>query len=219
LRRLLRQSLEARTGMDLDSLPAAPPAEPTSAPPMEPGYDAWDGYEHQYDEMPEWSDQPTATRPSRPQRQPQRQRDTSSVESPVMSATRTLLHHPHLAGLAKQASQLANEDDEEAQLLIALIDTLQKNPQLSTIELLARWHGTALGEQLNRLAEKEWILNIASANLEQQFFDTITTLMARQTDRQIQHLLDKSAVTSLTAEEKQQLRELLGRRHTPTAEN
>ncbi|HIZ52220.1 MAG TPA: DNA primase, partial [Candidatus Pseudomonas excrementavium] len=66
LRRLLRQSLEARTGMDLDSLPAAPPAEPTSAPPMEPGYDAWDGYEHQYDEMPEWSDQPTATRPSRP---------------------------------------------------------------------------------------------------------------------------------------------------------
>ena len=219
LRRLLRQSLEARTGMDLDSLPAAPPAEPTSAPPMVPEYDAWDGHEHQYDEMPEWSDQPTATRPSRPQRQPQRQRDTSSVESPVMSATRTLLHHPHLAGLAKQASQLANEDDEEAQLLIALIDTLQKNPQLSTIELLARWHGTALGEQLNRLAEKEWILNIASANLEQQFFDTITTLMARQTDRQIQHLLDKSAVTSLTAEEKQQLRELLGRRHTPTAEN
>jgi len=218
LRRLLRQSLEQRTGMDLDSLPAAP-AEPVSAPPSEYDNVAWDGYERHYDETPDWTSQPAVTRPSRSQRQPQRQRDTSAVENPVMSATRTLLHHPHLAGLAKQASQLANEDDEEAQLLIALIDTLQKNPQLSTIELLARWHGTALGDQLNRLAEKEWLLNIPSANLEQQFFDTINTLMARQTDRQIQHLLDKSAQTPLNTEEKQQLRELLNSRHTPTAGN
>lgn len=216
LRRLLRQSLEQRTGMDLDSLPAAP-AAPAEAPPVEQGYDAWEGYERGYDEAPDWPSQPTITRPSRAQRQPSRQRDTSTVESPVMSATRTLLHHPHLAGLVKQASQLANEDDEEAQLLIALIDALQKNPQLSTIELLARWHGTALGDQLNRLAEKEWLLNIPSANLEQQFFDTINTLMARQTDRQIQHLLDKSAQTPLSTEEKQQLRELLSNRHTPTA--
>ncbi len=133
-----------------------------------------------------------------------------------MGATRTLLHHPHLAGLAQQASELANEGDEEAQLLIALIGALQKNPKLSTIELLARWHGTALGDQLNQLAEKEWLLNIPSANLEQQFFDTINTLTVRQTERRIQYLLDKSAQAPLTSEEKQQLRELLSSRHTPT---
>src|SRR5690606_23999888 len=116
LRRLLRQSLEARTGMDLDSLPAAPAVESALAPAAPDDYaaPAWDGYERHYDETPNWGEpQPTTTRASRSQRAPQRQRqrDTSGVESPVMSATRTLLHHPHLAGMAKQASQLANEDD------------------------------------------------------------------------------------------------------------
>ena len=211
LRRLLRQSLESRTGMDLDSLPTSEPASP---PIIDYDYDY--GPERQLDEMPDWDSPAPSAPPSRSQRRPQKP-ERSAVESPVLGATRTLLHHPHLASLAKQARQLANEDDEEAQLLIALIDTLQKNPQLSTIELLARWHGTALGDQLNQLAEKEWLLNIPSANLEQQFFDTINTLMARQTDRQIQHLLDKSAQAPLTAEEKQLLRELLSRSHTPTA--
>ena len=213
LRRLLRQSLEARTGMDLDSLPTAEPADP---PAIDYDHDYNYDSERQPDDMPSWGSPAPGAPPSRTLRRPQ-QRERSTVESPVMSATRTLLHHPHLAGLAEQARQLANEDDEEAQLLIALIDALQKNPQLSTIELLARWHGTALGDQLNQLAEKEWLLNIPSANLEQQFFDTINTLMARQTDRQTQHLLDKSAQAPLTAEEKQLLRELLSRRHTPTA--
>ncbi|WP_193073159.1 DNA primase [Pseudomonas sp. FME51] len=211
LRRLLRQSLESRTGMDLDSLPTSEPASP---PIIDYDYDY--APERQLDDMPDWDSPTPSAPPSRTQRRPQKH-ERSAVESPVMGATRTLLHHPHLAGLVKQARQLANEDDEEAQLLIALIDALQKNPQLSTIELLARWHGTALGDQLNQLAEKEWLLNMPSANLEQQFFDTINTLMARQIDRQTQHLLDKSAQAPLTTEEKQLLRELLSRRHTPTA--
>ena len=221
LRRLLRQSLQERTGMDLDSLPT-PAEQPTALPPAdydqgynEPSHIDQSGYEPQYGEMPDWVSQSSNTRSSQPRR-PARQPTSSSVESPLISAARTLLHHPHLAGLAQQASELANEGDEEAQLLVALIGALQKNPQLSTIELLARWHGTALGDQLNQLAEKEWLLNIPSANLEQQFFDTINTLTARQTDRQIQYLLDKSAQTPLTSEEKQQLRELLSKRHTPS---
>ena len=213
LRRLLRQSLEERTGMDLDSLP--PPVAPAAAVDDYP--DA--SYESYFNQAPERSSQAHSfTRPSRSTRRTT-PRVSSSVESPLLSATRTLLHHPHLANLAQQARQLANEEEEEAQLLIALLDALQKNPKLSTIELLARWHGTALGDQLNQLAEKEWILNIPSANLEQQFFDTIHRLTVRQADREIQLLLDKSATTPLTPEEKQQLRDLLSRRPTPTVEN
>lgn len=222
LRRLLRQSLQERTGMDLDSLPT-PAEQPATPPPTEydqgynePSHIDQGGYEQQYDDVPVWVSQSSITRSSQTRRSTRRPAPVSTVESPLMSATRTLLHHPHLAGLAQQASELANEGEEEAQLLIALIGALQKNPQLSTIELLARWHGTALGDQLNQLAEKEWLLNIPSANLEQQFFDTINTLTARQTDRQIQYLLDKSAQTPLTSEEKQQLRELLSSRYTPT---
>ncbi|MEH6389275.1 DNA primase [Pseudomonas profundi] len=202
LQRLLRQSLEARTGMDLDALPAAPP-----------------GTDHQeFEPQPSssWADQPI---PDSSPRGSYRKRSapaarSNGVENPLLNAARTLLHHPHLAGLVNQASQFANEDEDEAVLLVALVDALQKNPTLTTIQLLARWHGTAMGDQLNQLAEKEWLLNIPSANLEQQFFDTINNLLARQTDRQIQKLLDKSAVSPLIPEEKQQLRDLLNSRKT-----
>ncbi|QJD59420.1 DNA primase [Pseudomonas sp. gcc21] len=202
LRRLLRQSLEARTGMDLDTLPSAPPVA-----------------EHQESEPPpssSWADQPI---PDSSPRGSYRKRSapatkSKGVENPLLNAARTLLHHPHLAGLVNQASQFANEDEDEAVLLVALVDALQKNPTLTTIQLLARWHGTAMGDELNQLAEKEWLLNIPSVNLEQQFFDTINNLLARQTDRQIQKLLDKSAVSPLTPEEKQQLRDLLNSHKT-----
>ena len=70
-----------------------------------------------------------------------------------------------------------------------------------------------LQEQLNRLAEQEWLLNIPSANLEQQFFDTINRLSARQSERRIEQLLDKSVKEPLSNEEKQQLRDLLNSRN------
>mgnify|MGYP000008714146 FL=1 len=136
-----------------------------------------------------------------------------AVDSPLLQAVRTLLHHPHLAAHVQQANQLADENEDEARLLVALIEAAQKQPGLTTIELLARWHGTALGEQLNRLAEQEWLLNIPSANLEQQFFDTINKLSARQSERRIEQLLDKSVKEPLSSEEKQQLRDLLNSRN------
>ncbi|KAA0695241.1 DNA primase [Halopseudomonas laoshanensis] len=208
LKRLLRQSLEKLTGMDLDSLPPPPP------PPA-----ATDEYADYQDVEPEsWGDsqeyQPrrVAQRSNKP-----RKAERAGVENPLLNAARTLLHHPQLAGLVKEANQFADEKGEQAQLLVGLIEALQKTPTLSTVQLLARWHGTEMGEQLSQLAEKEWLLNIPDANLEQQFFDTINSLVARQTERRIEQLLDKSAHTPLTTEEKQQLRELLHRRpaHAP----
>ena len=205
LQRLLRQSLEARTGMDLDALPAAPPVA--------------DIADFDSPASSSWAEQPIPESSPRGgyRKRPASPAKTNGVENPLLNAARTLLHHPHLAGLVNQASQFANEDEDEAVLLVALVDALQKNPTLTTIQLLARWHGTALGDQLNQLAEKEWLLNIPSANLEQQFFDTINNLLARQTDRQIQKLLDKSAISPLSSEEKQQLRDLLNSSKTSSS--
>ena len=209
LRRLLHRALENRTGMRLDELPAAPP--PAEA---DHYYSTDDGA----DDAPRYEPAPARREPWA--RSPARRSaaERGNVEDPLLSAARTLLHHPHLAGLVSEAQEFADEDRDEARVLIALIDALQKNPALSTIQLLARWHGTALGEQLSRLAEKEWLLNIPSANLEQQFFDTINRLKAGQTDRHIQRLLDKSASVPLTTEEKQQLRTLLATRTASTAD-
>jgi DNA primase len=144
---------------------------------------------------------------------PRAPRTAVSVESPHLSALRTLLHHPQLAQKVEDVSHFAAEDDTYAQLLVALLGALQKNPNLRSLQLIARWHGTEQGRLLRALAEKEWL--ISADNLEQQFFDTITSLVARQRERSLEHLLRKARQSELSAEEKDQLRSLLSRNASP----
>ncbi len=92
---------------------------------------------------------------------------------------------------------------------MSLLESLQKHPQQNSLQLLARWHGTEQGRLLRSLAEKEWL--ISRDNLEQQFFDTITTLAARQRERSLEGLLRKARHSELSAEEKLRLRDLLSR--------
>jgi len=146
---------------------------------------------------------------------PPRPRTAVSVEPPNLSALRTLLHHPQLSQKVADASHFASEDDTYAQLLVALLEALQKNPHSSTLQLIARWHGTEQGRLLRALAEKEWL--ISTDNLEQQFFDTINKLAARQRERGIEQLLRKARQGELSAEEKARLRDLLSRNASPTS--
>ncbi|MBF7144271.1 DNA primase [Pseudomonas sp. hsmgli-8] len=138
---------------------------------------------------------------------PKGPRIPAAVEPPTLSALRTLLHHPELATKVEVASQLADEDQKHAQLLVALLEALQKNPRLRALQLIARWHGTDQGRLLRALAEKEWLID--ADNLEQQFFDTISRLSARQRERSLELLLRKARQGDLSAEEKNLLRELL----------
>ncbi|MOA31989.1 DNA primase [compost metagenome] len=124
-----------------------------------------------------------------------------------------MLHHPELAQNVEDVSHFAAEDDTYTQLLVALLGALQKNPKLRALQLLARWHGTEQGRLLRALAEKEWL--ISADNLEQQFFDTITSLVARQRERSLEHLINKARQSELSAEEKNQLRNLLSRNASP----
>ncbi|MDY7219743.1 DNA primase [Denitrificimonas sp. JX-1] len=130
----------------------------------------------------------------------------TAVEPPHLAALRTLLHHPQLAQKVDTASNLAAEDDLYAQLLVSLLEALQKNPDLSPLQLIARWHGTEQGHLLRALAEKEWLID--ADNLEKQFFDTITRLASRQRERLIEQLLNKARTDELSNEEKQHLRTL-----------
>ncbi|MDO9321605.1 MAG: toprim domain-containing protein, partial [Pseudomonas sp.] len=143
---------------------------------------------------------------------PRGPRKAVNVESPTLTALRTLLHHPQLAQKVEDASHFAAEDDTYAQLLVALLEALQKNPKLRSLQLIARWHGTDQGRLLRALAEKEWL--ISADNLEQQFFDTITSLAARQREHILERLLRKAREGELSTEDKEQLRDLLSR-NTP----
>ena len=130
--------------------------------------------------------------------------------------------HPDLAGKVETANHFANESNTYAQLLVALIEAVQKNPKLNSIQLMARWHGTEQGRLLKALAEKEWL--IAGDNLEQQFLDTITRLSASQHTDSLEALIRKARQPGLTAEEANQIanqmRDLLKRNmavSTPTS--
>ena len=218
LRALMLQHLSELTGLSEESLKtqAAPryaPALQAQAAPFDNELPPLDDY---YFVAPNEPELPSTGKPrkewkvknGKTRRQP---RDTSprvGVERPLLSALRTLLHHPEAAQKLVDAQELAQEDDPYAQLLVALVSTLQKHPNMRTLQLIARWHGTEQGRLLRKLAEKEWLID--EANLEQQLFDTITTLQTMQAFRrresQLKVLLQKSP-SELTPEEKTLIRE------------
>ena len=143
--------------------------------------------------------------------EPYAPRTPVAVEAPMLIALRTLIHHPQLAGKVESADHFANESNSYAQVLIALIEAVQKNPKLNSIQLMARWHGTEQGRLLKALAEKEWLID--GDNLEQQFLDTITRLSAGQHTQTLDELIKKARQPGLSAEEQiqiaKQMRDLL----------
>ena len=228
LRNLMRQHLSEITGLNSEAVSQlAQSAPPPSQPAYDPGID--------YDAMPDYSDfqQPDTYipqqewTPKKPgaggkkwENKPWHKKGKRGgereqawipvgVEPPTLTALRTLLHHPQLAKKVEDAGHFAAEDQTNNQLLIALVEAVQKNPKLSSIQLLSRWHGTEQGRLLQRLLEKEWLID--ADNLEQQFFDTITSLSARQRERNLEQLLRKARQGELSSEEKNQLRDLLSR--------
>ena len=228
LRNLMRQRLSEITGLNSEAVSQlAQSAPPPSQPAYDPGLD--------YDAMPDYSDfqQPETYAPQQEwtpkksgaggkkwenkpwdkkgKRGGEREQAwiPVGVEPPTLTALRTLLHHPQLAKKVEDAGHFAAEDQTNNQLLIALVEAVQKNPKLSSIQLLSRWHGTEQGRLLQRLLEKEWLID--ADNLEQQFFDTITSLSARQRERNLEQLLRKARQGELSSEEKNQLRDLLSR--------
>ncbi|MCF8977301.1 DNA primase [Pseudomonas syringae] len=239
LKTLMRQRLTEITGLTGEAVSQLVQSAPSEAPPSYDPYVDYDampdfadyqpqgGYEAQQEWTPKktggpnqkkWEKKPWDKKGKRGDFEPRAPRVPTSVEPPMQAALRTLLHHPELAEKVENASHFAAEDQSQAQLLVSLIEARQKNPNLRSLQLIARWHGTEQGRLLRALAEKEWL--IEADNLEQQFFDTITSLSARQRERSLEHLISKARQTELSAEEKIQLRDLLNRNvpaQTPTS--
>ena len=228
LRALMRQRLSEITGLTSETVSQLAQKAPAAPQPAyDPGidYDAMPDYSDfqqpdSYLPQQEWTPKKPGTGGKKWENKPWDKKGKRGgereqawipvgVEPPTLTALRTLLHHPQLAKKVEDAGHFAAEDQTNNQLLIALVEAVQKNPKLSSIQLLSRWHGTEQGRLLQRLLEKEWLID--ADNLEQQFFDTITSLSARQRERNLEQLLRKARQGELSSEEKQQLLDLLGR--------
>ncbi|VVQ14423.1 DNA primase [Pseudomonas fluorescens] len=225
LRTLMRHRLLEITGLSGEAVSQLVHSAPQDAPPTyDPGmdYDAMPDYAdfHQPQEAyapqqewtpkkpgaggKKWDKKPWSKNGKRGDRdEPYAPRTPVAVEAPTLIALRTLIHYPQLAGKVESADHFANESNTYAQVLIALIEAVQKNPQLNSIQLMARWHGTEQGRLLRALAEKEWLID--GDNLEQQFLDTITRLSAGQHTQTLDELIKKARQPGLSAEEQTQI--------------
>ncbi|MBJ2242731.1 DNA primase [Pseudomonas sp. MF6768] len=233
LKALMRQRLLEITGLSGEAVSQLVHSAPQDAPPAyDPGfdYDAMPDYAdfHQPQEAfapqqdwtpkkpgaggKKWDKKPWSKNGKRGDRdEAYAPRTPVAVEAPTLIALRTLIHHPQLAGKVESAEHFANESNTYAQVLIALIEAVQKNPKLNSIQLMARWHGTEQGRLLKALAEKEWLID--GDNLEQQFLDTITRLSAGQHTQTLDELIKRARQPGLSAEEQiqiaKQMRDLL----------
>lgn len=233
LRTLMRQRLLEITGLSGEAVSQLVHSAPQDAPPTyDPGmdYDAMPDYAdfHQPQEAyapqqewtpkkpgaggKKWDKKPWSKNGKRGDRdEAYAPRTPVAVEAPTLIALRTLIHHPQLASKVESADHFANASNTYAQVLIALIEAVQKNPKLNSIQLMARWHGTEQGRLLKALAEKEWLID--GDNLEQQFLDTITRLSAGQHTQTLDELIKRARQPGLSAEEQiqiaKQMRDLL----------
>ncbi|WP_339532042.1 DNA primase [Pseudomonas mucidolens] len=233
LKALMRKRLLEITGLSGEAVSQLVHSAPQDAPPTyDPGidYDAMpdysdfhqpqEAYTPQHEWTPKkpgaggkkWDKKPWSKNGKRGDRdEPYAPRTPVAVEAPTLIALRTLIHHPQLAGKVESADHFANESNTYAQVLIALIEAVQKNPKLNSIQLMARWHGTEQGRLLRALAEKEWLID--GDNLEQQFLDTITRLSAGQHTQTLDELIKRARQPGLSAEEQiqiaKQMRDLL----------
>ncbi|MGY2136892.1 DNA primase [Pseudomonas reactans] len=234
LKSLMRMRLQEITGLSGEAVSQLVHNTPHDAPPpaYDPGmdYDAMPDYSdfHQpqeaYAPQQEWTPKKSGSDGKKWEKKPwskngkRGDRDEAyaprtpvAVEAPTLIALRTLIHHPQLAEKVESADHFANASNTYAQVLIALIEAVQKNPKLNSIQLMARWHGTEQGRLLKALAEKEWLID--GDNLEQQFLDTITRLSAGQHTQTLDDLIKKARQPDLSAEEKiqiaKQMRDLL----------
>ena len=234
LKSLMRMRLQEITGLSGEAVSQLVHNTPHDAPPpaYDPGmdYDAMPDYSdfHQpqeaYAPQQEWTPKKSGNDGKKWEKKPwskngkRGDRDEAyaprtpvAVEAPTLIALRTLIHHPQLAEKVESADHFANASNTYAQVLIALIEAVQKNPKLNSIQLMARWHGTEQGRLLKALAEKEWLID--GDNLEQQFLDTITRLSAGQHTQTLDELIKRARQPGLTAEEQiqiaKQMRDLL----------
>ncbi|RQO52909.1 DNA primase [Pseudomonas sp. KBW05] len=234
LRTLMRQRLQEITGLSGEAVSQLAHSAPQDAAPpaYDPGmdYDAMPDYAdfHQPHEAytpqqewtpkkpgaggKQWDKKPWSKNGKRGDRdEAYAPRTPVAVEAPTLIALRTLIHHPQLAGKVESADHFANASNTYAQVLIALIEAVQKNPKLNSIQLMARWHGTEQGRLLKALAEKEWLID--GDNLEQQFLDTITRLSEGQHTQTLDELIKRARQPGLSAEEQiqiaKQMRDLL----------
>ncbi len=197
-RQLLLDELAKKTGLAPDTLKQfianqAPAEEessltPDTAPPPDSVPDDYHPEAHESDGQP-WPPTPGPETDAPPPHWMQQDgnpgyRGKKVKLSPTHWLTGLLAHHPQLIDNidAEQIEQLKTLNTEGMDLLLAVIELIQQQPDMPLYILLGHWHGTRGAEEkgrLNDIVNSELITEIDTSRVavEQLFNDTLARLL------------------------------------------
>jgi len=128
----------------------------------------------------------------------------------VGQAVQCLLHYPAAAATldAKLIAALAAVDEPGAPFLLELVTELRARPAIHTAQILERWRERPEGRRLEQLAAAESLVADVKA-AGQEIATALARLVAASRKRRVEELLGRSRESELSAEEKQELQELM----------
>jgi len=138
------------------------------------------------------------------------------VSSPLKSALALLLEYPEIAPHGGEANRFEELSIPGIRLLQSMLEFLRDRPNLSTGVILEHWRGTPEGESLARLAR--WDHPVPRDGALNEFLGALRRLDELLLEQRMEHLLQKSKIAPLTAEEKQSLQALLQSGQTKSRE-
>lgn len=157
-----------------------------------------------------------ADSPQPKQRQAQDQWQAPEItRNPALYAIGLLLHQPKAASQLESRPGLEQMTDPHSDLLHAMLELLQKRPDSTSAMLIGHWHGETWGETLRNLLQMDQLIPIDG--MEQEFIDTVAMLEEKIKHLDIDQQVDKLTATDysqMSAEEKEELKQLLNRKHS-----
>lgn len=126
--------------------------------------------------------------------------------SVVRHAITVLLNHPQ-AGIKLDVEQLAGVQRPGVDLLHALIETVQEEPNITTAGILERWRHRENGPHLMKLAASEMPIE-EDFDAAAELADCLQQLALVGRKERVDFLIEKQRVSGLSDDEKSELRQL-----------
>jgi DNA primase len=127
--------------------------------------------------------------------------------SPVRRAIALLLQRPALAKIAGEPRRLAGTEIAGVDILVSLLELLQAQPHLNTAALLERGRDLPHGRYLLKLAQ--WRPLLKEEEWQMEFLGALAQIGRQGLEERREHLISKSRIAPLSAEEKRELAQLL----------
>jgi DNA primase len=138
-------------------------------------------------------------------------RPASPRSSLVRQAIALVLHHPASAAVAEIPGDLTDVDLKGVPILAELLEICANSPDISTAGLLERWRDRPEHPHLLTLAANDLLVSDEAAPVV--IGDTLRQIVRRAgPERRTEALLAKARGEGLTAQEKEELRQLLASR-------